>query len=377
MSISPIVKRWLIEPLPKDVAAALDRLAASDDVRRVAVMPDVHLANDVCVGTVLATSHLIYPAAVGGDIGCGVAAVAFDCSADVLNDEDRAASVLDGLRRGVPGNRHRRETLPEMPEELARANLSDERFLRLLRRDGRVQFGTLGRGNHFLEFQADEEDRLWLMVHSGSRAMGPAIRDAHLAAAVKGSRGLFHLDSRDAAGLAYLADMQWARGYARGNRRAMVNAAARLLFDVTGTAVDWDSLFDCDHNHVQWEIHFGEPLWVHRKGAASAKLGELASLPGSMGTQSFHVEGRGHEPALCSSAHGAGRAMSRQRAARAVSTRDVFRELQGVWFDTRAAPLLRDEAPSAYKDVKAVLRAQRDITRVVRMLRPVLSYKAV
>jgi tRNA-splicing ligase RtcB len=398
----PPVRQWLTGPVPPEVAAAIGRLARAADVRRVAVMPDVHLAADVCVGTVLATGRLLYPAAVGGDIGCGVLAVAFDdCDAAALADEATAAAVFRRLYERVPTNRHRR--LPDLPANLAARPLSDPRLAAVARRDGRAQLGTLGRGNHFLEFHADEDGRLWLAVHSGSRAVGQAVRDWHVGRAagdgvgsvgvvssavglgIAGGAGrptsrpagLVAVDAETAAGRAYLADAEWARAYADANRRAMAAAAAGVVREVLGGRVDEASVVSCGHNHVRRETHFGDAVWVHRKGAMSAAAGESGVLPGSMGTATFHVEGRGEAEALCSSAHGAGRAMSRERARAAVSERELRRQMAGVWFDPRAAPRLRDEAPAAYKDVAAVLRAQRDLTRVVRRLRPVLVYKGV
>lgn len=188
--IAPNVKTWLIEPLVPEVRRAIERIATAEDVRQVAVMPDVHLAGDVCIGSVIATKWVIYPAAVGGDIGCGIAAVAFDLPADALRDASRAAALFDQLRQLVPPIRHSREALQQMSSELCSASLSDERLESLRRREGLLQFGTLGRGNHFLEFQADDEGRLWLMVHSGSRAMGQAVRDFHVERAGGVSRGM-------------------------------------------------------------------------------------------------------------------------------------------------------------------------------------------
>ena len=136
-----------------------------------------------------------------------------------------------------------------------------------------------------------------------------------------------------------------------------------------------ESYFSCDHNHARREIHFGRDLWVHRKGAMSAGAGQAGLLPGSMGSESYHVEGRGCEQSLCSSAHGAGRSMSRDEAQRSLKPREVEHQLRGVWFDHRLLSDLREEAPRAYKDIRAVARAQRDLTRIVRRLRPVLCYK--
>jgi tRNA-splicing ligase RtcB len=370
-----VVRSWAEGPLDRDVEAALERLARSEDVRRIAVMPDVHLAADVCVGTVVATSRALYPNAVGGDIGCGVAALAFDCEAARLGDERAAAAVLAGLYRAIPLTRHGRKRAPGLRPELADRPLSSPSLESLKLRDGVLQAGTLGRGNHFVELQSDPEGRLWLMLHSGSRGLGQAVRDHHLARCVAGRSGLRYLDAVSPEGADYLRDMAWAVDYAEWSRRTMVGAVCEIVDRVLRALPDEGTYVSCSHNHVRRETHEGEALWVHRKGAISAAAGEPGLIPGSMGTHSFHVEGRGCAEALASSAHGAGRRLSRTNARRQLSAKDVTRELRGVWFDHRLAPGLREEAPSAYKDVDAVVRAERDLVRVVRRLRPVLSFK--
>jgi tRNA-splicing ligase RtcB (3'-phosphate/5'-hydroxy nucleic acid ligase) len=369
------VRYWVERPLPSDVEAAIRRLAHSDDVRHVAVMPDVHLAADVCVGMVVATANALYPNAVGGDIGCGVAAIAFDGEAALLDNERAAAAILAGLYRHVPLIRHSRKCGHRLPDALDAAVLSSPRLEALKQSEGTLQVGTLGRGNHFIELQADGTGRLWLMVHSGSRGMGQAIRDHHLGQGDAGRNGLRFLDADRPAGHAYLQDLAWALEYAEASRLAMVHAVRDVVQDVLGILADEASYVSCNHNHVRRETHFGEPLWVHRKGAMSAAEGERGLIPGSMGTHSFHVEGRGCEEALSSSAHGAGRRLSRTEARRSLSTKDVTRELRGVWFDHRLAPRLREEAPSAYKDIDDVLRAQHELVRIVRTLRPLLCFK--
>jgi tRNA-splicing ligase RtcB len=338
-------------------------------------MPDVHLCDDVCIGTVLATRRLVYPAAVGGDIGCGVAALRFDVAADALGDARVAARVLHGLYARVPALRHPPARAPTLPAALAERPLSDPRLDRLRTREGRWELGTLGRGNHFLELQRDDQGALWLMLHSGSRALGQAIRDHHLGRAHPTSSGLLALDAETPAGAAYLADMNWALDWAAANRRALAEAAAAVVGDALGAAADWSTWVTCDHNHVRRERHDGEPWWIHRKGAIAAARGQPGLIPGSMGTPSFHTEGRGHAAALGSSSHGAGRALARGEARRAIATRDLLRQLEGVWFDRRRAAELRDEAPAAYKSIRAVMRAQRELTRTVRIVQPLLSYK--
>jgi tRNA-splicing ligase RtcB len=364
---------WLFEPLAPDVTRSVDRLRHAPDVRHMAMMPDVHLARDVCIGAVVATESLIYPAAVGGDIGCGMIALAFAADASLLHDEKAAAKVLSGLYERVPSNKHRKPR--ELPDRLRETPLSDSRLQRLASRDGRVQFGTLGRGNHFLEFQADQDGRLWGMIHSGSRAMGQAIMAHHLEATQHAATGLKSLHSAEGSGPLYLADAHWARAYAGANRLAMLSAVTRLLHDLFGVASDWDSLIHCDHNHVQQEPHFGKTLWVHRKGAQSAYVDQPGIVPGSMGAASFHTMGRGCQDALMSCSHGAGRRLSRTEARQQVSGREFARQVGKLWYDHRRAAKLRDEAPSAYKDIRQVMRAQRDLTRIIRELRPLLTYK--
>lgn len=380
-SPTSIVRQWLVEPLPADVARSIERLAAAPDVRHVAVMPDVHLSGEVCVGVAMATERLIYPAAVGSDIGCGMAAIRFDASADLLADEAAAARVLAGLYARVPSLKQRPGTAPAaLPEKLEPSALSSPKLEKHKSRDGRWQFGTLGRGNHFIELQADQDAALWLMIHSGSRAMGQAITAHHLAAAAAPagkSLKLVALDADSPAGQAYLADVAWAVEYAMQNRLAMIDAVAGLLQSLFGVTSMPESLIHSNHNHVRRETHFGRELWVHRKGALSAASDEAGVIPGSMGTASFHVVGRGCTEALGSSSHGAGRALSRTEASRAIGARQLERELRGVWFDNRQTQRLRDEAPSAYKDIHAVMRAQRDLTCITRELRPLLSYKGV
>lgn len=373
----PVVRSWAGGAFDADVRAAIERLARGDDVRRIAVMPDVHLAADVCIGTVVATSRTLYPNAVGGDIGCGVAALVFNCEAARLDDERTAAAVLAGLYRAIPLTRHGRKRAPGLSPELAERVLSTSALEALKSRDGALQVGTLGRGNHFVELQADSGGRLWLMLHSGSRGIGQAVRDHHLARCVAGRSGLRYLDATSAEGADYLADMAWAVDYAEWSRRAMVAAVCEVVKEVLGTDPDEGSYVSCNHNHVRRETHEGEALWVHRKGAISAAAGESGLVPGSMGTHSFHVEGRGCAAALCSSAHGAGRRLSRTDARRRLSAKDVTRELRGVWFDHRLAAGLREEAPSAYKDIDAVLRAEHELVRIVRRVRPLLCFKGV
>ncbi|MGE3166703.1 MAG: RtcB family protein [Planctomycetota bacterium] len=378
-----MIERWTIGPLSDEVERALERLIGHPNIARVAVMPDVHLSQEFCIGTVTASESHIFPRAVGDDIGCGMAAIALDTDADVLADPRRAQGLLRALARLVPPHRHGPDTLPDLPTGLGGEELSDPRLTREVARDGRVQLGTLGRGNHFVELQRAAEGRLWLMVHSGSRAMGQRITQFHVGHSVSGldssaagGDGLGSIEANSPAGRAYLHDVDWARRYARANRQHLVEAVAVALEALFGVSSDEATLIDCDHNHVEWEHHDGRGWWVHRKGALRARDGEPGVIPGSMGSPSYHVTGRGCERALTSSSHGAGRAMSRTEARRNVGLRDFRRELGRVHFDRRIEDALREEAPGCYKDIDAVMRAQRELTRIERRLEPVLVYKA-
>lgn len=371
------MRAWLTAPLIHDVSEALERLRRAPDVQHLAVMPDVHLATDVCIGVVVATSHLIYPQAVGGDIGCGMFAVALDIDAAALSSPGNAGKVLAGIRRAVPARRRNRNSVIGQPAAVAGASLSHRSIESIRRDEGALEFATLGSGNHFLEIQADEENRLWLMVHSGSRVLGQAIRDHHLSRGEPVDHGLRILDASSTAGAEYLHDAGCARRYAHASRRAIAEQVGHVLASTLGSKVCWETAITTDHNHVARERFGDRDLWIHRKGAMPAHAGERGLLPGSMGNLSFHVEGRGHEPALCSSAHGAGRAMSRAEARSRISERELRRQMEGVWYDARLAAQLRDEAPSAYKDIRSVLRAQTQLVKVTRTLRPILNYKGV
>lgn len=371
------VHAWLPERPSPLLTAALERLSRTEDVQRILVMPDAHVSEDVCVGTVTATSRRLLPAAIGGDIGCGMTTLRLGASAGSLAERSQAARVLAGFERLVPKLLRRSSEAPPLPDALLEHTLSTSSLERAKSREGRLSFGTLGRGNHFLEVQRDAEGELWIAVHSGSRVVGPMIREHHEPRAPRDPSGLAFLDADTDAGQAYLRDAAWAGLFAERSREAILEAALAVLVGVLGACPDRASRVACDHNHVRREEHGGEALWVHRKGAMHLPAGAVGILPGSMGTSTFHVEGRGHEASLCSSAHGAGRSLRRGEARRRIGVRTLLSEMGDVWFDHRLAGALCEEAPSAYKEVGAVLRAQRELTRVVRRLEPVLVYKAV
>jgi tRNA-splicing ligase RtcB len=247
------------------------------------------------------------------------------------------------------------------------------------------QFGTLGSGNHFLELCVDERGRVWVVLHSGSRGIGNQLAQAHIAKARRlARRAMLDLEDPDLAWLvqgtpefeAYIADMLWAQHYARANREQMMDRAMAEVFAVLGLGPGAETRrVNCHHNFTQPEVHGGRELWVTRKGAIKADVGDLGVIPGSMGTRTYIVTGKGNRASWTSCAHGAGRRHSRTQAKKLFSARDLAEQMRGkVWLAGRAAALV-DEIPSAYKDIDQVMADQADLVEVLHTLRQVLNYK--
>ena len=369
---------WTAGPLPRGVEDVLQRLCRTEGVTHVAVMPDVHLAAEFCVGTVVASDTFLYPNAVGGDIGCGMLALQFAASDDgPALDATAAARILGELQMACSTRRHHRRTVPPLPPELASAPLSDPALRAQLQGDDcRTQLGTLGAGNHFLELQRDAST-LWLMLHTGSRHLGQCILHHHLPKCRRLDTGIFALPIDSADGRAYLHDVQIARAWARENRRLLAQAAAGVLERILGLTALPGTHYDCDHNHVSPETHFGHQWFIHRKGATAAHASQKGLIPGSMGTLSFHTTGLGNPESLASSSHGAGRALSRTEARNTITLSALRQQIRHVWYDARLERHLREEAPSAYKDATKVMHAQAALTAITRRLSPVLVYKGV
>lgn len=367
------IRNWVSHRLDADVERSLQKLARAEGAKYLAVMPDVHLASAVCIGTVFATDGLLYPSAVGSDIGCGILAIQLDSNGVCFDDERQATALLQGLSSAIPHNRHPSSTVPTgLPEKLQQWPLSHPKLESMKLRDGIVQLGTLGRGNHFLELQADPDGEMWLMIHSGSRGLGQAISGHH----DKGVNGrLVGLDISTPEGQCFWNDMRWAREYAHENRIAMMRSTLNLLQTGWGISAIETSLVHTDHNHVDREEHFQESWFVHRKGAQRLEKDQPGIVPGSMGTISYLVSGRGNPLALQSCSHGAGRQMSRTEAKRKVDVDSLTKQMDGVRFDRRLAFRIREEAPQAYKDVRKVMKDQKSLVRVTRHLRPILNFK--
>ena len=356
----------------------------------VAAMPDVHLGRGATIGSVIATHQAIIPAAVGVDIGCGMVAAQLSITANEL-DEKALKKVFDQITRDVPVGRKQHEDsriLVEAarPFEPGLKALTD-RHPQLLKAFSKFstwtnQMGTLGGGNHFIEVCLDENDQVWVMLHSGSRGIGNAIATHFIQLARQDmERLMIQLPDHDLAyfseGSEYFADyvaaVHWAQEYAMQNRQSMLDlvlaALARHLppFTVTTEAVN------CHHNYVAREHHFDADVWVTRKGAIRAREGDLGIVPGSMGTRSYIVRGKGNPESFCSSAHGAGRRMSRTEAEKQFTQADLVQQTAGVI--CRKDKRIVDEIPGAYKDIDQVMANQSDLTEILHTLKQVVCVK--
>lgn len=362
----------------------------------VAVMPDVHLGKGATVGTVIPTRAAIVPAAVGVDIGCGMLAVKTELMArDLPESLDRVRSQIE---REVPvGFQFHREPLePGGSREagVLRRRMRDlearYRKLGILGNLGRFdearmwrQLGSLGGGNHFVEICLDEEAAVWIMLHSGSRNVGKTIGETAMEMAKRHAAAIDRtLPNRDLAWLdegspqfdAYVEALTWAQEYAALNRDLMLGLVHRALEKALARAVRFvGEATNCHHNYARIEEHFGERVWVTRKGAVSARAGELGIVPGSMGARSFIVRGKGNAASYCSCSHGAGRAMSRSRARKLFTRDDLAAQTAGV--ECRKDEGVIDEIPAAYKDIDRVMAAQEDLVEVVATLKQVLCVK--
>lgn len=355
----------------------------------VAAMPDVHVGMGATIGSVIATEKAVIPAAVGVDIGCGMAAVRLNLERTQLNEADLTRafeSILRrtpvGLTQHKPKNCHEAACAPFV-DEMESIKAANPGILEPMQKmDWRLQMGTLGSGNHFIEIEVDETDNAWLMLHSGSRGAGNVmasyfIRAARMGIAAKGIElvdgALSYLEEGEDLFVRYMQAVNWAQNYARANRRTMIEDVLHSLEDVWPDVEPLGEIIDCHHNYVQKETHFGKEVFVTRKGAIRAGVGELGLVPGSMGDASYVVEGLGNEESFMSSAHGAGRRYGRQEAKSRFSVEDLERQTQGIICRKDRGVL--DEIPAAYKRIDTVMENETDLVRILHKFRQVLCVK--
>ena len=390
------IKAW-IDGVPVEDAARrqLFNIAALPFIHsHVAVMPDVHLGKGATVGSVIATRGAIVPAAVGVDIGCGMMAVRTTLTASDLPDS--LAKLRSGIEAAVPhgGIGLKGGWKDGVPNAVGRlfadSGLADglkeleEKHPAIHGAQSVTHLGSLGGGNHFIEVCLDEEDRVWAMLHSGSRGIGNRIGTFFIARAREAldKRQLTRpLPDKDLAWLEegeplfedYVAAVAWAQEFALRNREVMMAAVLRVMRDQLPSFQMQKAAINCHHNYVEREAHFGHQVWVTRKGAVRAGVGDLGIIPGSMGAKSYIVRGKGSAQSFQSCAHGAGRKMSRGEAKRRFTLADHVAATAAV--ECRKDQGVIDETPMAYKDIDAVMAAQEDLVDIVHTLRQVVCVK--
>lgn len=349
--------------------------------KHIAIMPDAHWGMGATVGSVLATEGAIIPAAVGVDIGCGMMAVKMPFKIDIFKNLPELRSSIE---RSIPvgfncNNEISLRMATSISHTLPDGSMISEKHLK--------QIGTLGGGNHFIEICGDENNDAWAVLHSGSRNIGKCMAEKHIDKAKGLMKDYFiSLPDPDLAYLvqntsefdAYIADLLYAQNYALENRKEMMR---RVLKDVSHHVFSEDkgekfmTVFsvNCHHNYTQKENHFGKNIWLTRKGAVSAREGQYGIIPGSMGTKSYIVRGKGNADSFCSCSHGAGRAMSRNAARKKFTLEDHIKATAGV--ECRKDEDVIDETPMAYKDIDAVMESQKDLVEIVYTLKQIICIK--
>ncbi len=349
-------------------------------MNHVALMPDAHIGMGATIGSVIPTVGAIIPAAVGVDIGCGMIAVETTLNARDLPDDLTALhhSISRSIPAGVGKGHHdtsRAGALIADNDNVQRLGLADR---------AASQMGTLGSGNHFVEVCLDPDDTVWVVLHSGSRGVGNKLAMRHIKTA-KGVMKKYHitLDDPDLAYFAentpefseYMTDLHWAQNYALANRETMMDAVLKDLTYEVGKAFVQARRINCHHNYTAKEHHYNKDVWVTRKGAIRARVGDYGVIPGSMGTNSYIVKGLGNKSSFNSSAHGAGRRMSRSKARKELEVSDLEAKMAGKTWNSDDAKALLDEHPDSYKDINVVMSDQADLVEIVTELHQILNYK--
>lgn len=393
------IKAWIEGvPLEEEAKVQLQNIARLPVVGpHLAVMPDVHLGKGATVGSVVPTRGAIIPAAVGVDIGCGMMAVRTNLVASDLPDS--LSELRSAIEEAVPHGRTNNgaygdkgawnNAAPSYVMDLW--SLMEPAYKDLVARHPKMfayntfnHLGTLGTGNHFVEVCLDTEQRVWVMLHSGSRGVGNRIGSYFIEVAKEDMRRA-HGDLPEDQDLAYLSEgtehfddyteaLGWAQDFARQNREIMMQRALNAIQATLRRPVYFEeAAVNCHHNYAQRETHYGESLWVTRKGAVDASEGQLGIIPGSMGAKSFIVRGKGNAESFRSCSHGAGRKMSRGEAKRTFTLEDHARATEGV--ECRKDSDVIDETPGCYKDIDAVMSAQSDLVEIVATLKQVVCIK--
>ena len=384
--LSKKLMNWasILEPKTREQA---ERTASMPFIfPHVALMPDAHLGKGSTVGSVIPTLRAIIPAAVGVDIGCGMRAVRTQFTAEDMRRRGNLVPLRESIERAIPLSAGKYNTSIYSDETAGRiAELENRDGIASAERiapNWRLQLGSLGSGNHFIELSIDEEDRVWLFLHSGSRGVGNKLASKHIKIAQElCERWWISLPDRDLAYLvegtdqfwAYIRDLRWAQHFALLNRAEMMHRVIDCLADRMGEPVEPAEVVQCHHNYTEQEEHFGKQVWLSRKGAIDASPGTPGLIPGSMGTRSYVVTGQGNRLSLNSSPHGAGREYSRSAARRKFTRAELEEAMTGIeWRHTDA---FLDEIPAAYKPIDQVMADAADLVEVRHTLRQIVNVK--
>jgi len=352
--------------------------------KHLALMPDVHLGKGALVGSVIATKDTIIPAAVGVDIGCGMAAIKMPFKAEQL--EGKLKKIRLEVEAVIPvGFDQNKEVAKEAINWPGWQQFKElHKGVQGAEKKAARQLGSLGGGNHFLEVCLDTEDNVWLMLHSGSRGIGNMLAQCHISKAKELARlagygltdpDLAYFVSQTPEFDAYWRDLQWSQDYARVNREIMMARFKQILEQNIVGGKPTKPLFsvNCHHNYAEKELHYGEEVYVTRKGAVRARETDYGIIPGSMGAKSFIVKGKGNVESFCSCSHGAGRFMSRTKAKKSFTLDDLITQTEGV--ECRKDRGVLDEIPGAYKPIDEVMKQQQDLVEVVATLKQVMCIK--
>lgn len=355
----------------------------------VALMPDAHWGMGSTVGSVIPTLGVVIPAAVGVDIGCGMSATRTQLTMADLPNLPPLTELRHHIEREVPVSmgKYRQEMSPTARQRAHTLQLTAEK--QGVDPDShspnwRMQLGTLGSGNHFIEVCADEDDRLWVFLHSGSRGVGNKIAMHHVKIAQKQCarwhiqlphKDLAYLPEGDAEFWAYIKDLRWAQAFAAANRAEMVDQVVACLVRWSGADVAAEEIITCHHNYTEQERHFGQKVWLTRKGAINAEEGKRGLIPGSMGTRSYVVTGKGCRAAFNSAPHGAGRNFSRTEARKRFTTDQLTEAMKGIEWRSENAEAFLDEIPGAYKSIDQIMEDAQDLVTVDHELRQLLNVK--
>lgn len=379
-----LVRSWASTIEDNTLEQAL-RSARSEAVSGpIALMPDAHWGMGATVGSVIPTESAIIPAAVGVDIGCGMIAVETDLTTADL--PDNLGPVLRGIGNAVPAGFDRHKYPTNRAFSWLRDHPLDSEIELTTKQERSMtqQLGTLGGGNHFVEVSVDENEVVWIVLHSGSRGIGNILAKAHISRARDlcetterslEDRDLAYFLDSDPQFQSYIRDMLWAQDYALENREQMMDAVITSTSAAVGRPLTERRRINCHHNYTEREQHGGRSMWITRKGAIRARVGDAGVIPGSMGTSTFVVSGRGHPDAYESAAHGAGRRFGRKAAKRTFTVEEFEASMEGrMWQRSKAKELL-DESPMAYKDIDQVMDDQADLVQVEHRLDAIVNYK--